>query len=507
MRTFDSSPDEILPLSRALRDRDAHGIQLRHEDLGDVIVSSDALYFGAKSGENGVDGVVVRVPSGAYRVVATLAESAHGAPQLIAASVLLSNTTEAMRGALPGAAFWHDAPGELPLVAGDAIAVSDAAVRDQYRDPSWPWDGWQRDVVDPAVAAATAEGRSSATVTYPGRDDGIVVLGPIVGDAVLFAGFDDDRRPTALHLETLVTDVVSNGADAPPPWITQASAAESSPAAEPEPGASPFGLASQGSSSFGVQPSVGQPVAAQSSFGPPAGAPGFGLADESAASAPMNAAGHSAHASFAPQSSSPFGAPPQSSFGGAEQSSFGTPPSPAFGAPQHPTPPASPAEAPFGTESQSSFGAPPQTSFGAPGQSSFGAQAKSSLGTPAQSSFGAPARSSFGGPGQSSFGAPAPSPAPDQPADGARFDDVPAGDENAPISAAALGSLGPNETGPSPESLGAAPATAQFAIDEPQPFDAGHAGAAASKPAFSLRETPAPTPPPAPSTPADPNFG
>ncbi|GGA74399.1 hypothetical protein GCM10011490_26360 [Pseudoclavibacter endophyticus] len=281
MRTYDSPADTILPTSRALRERDASGAALRHEDLGSVVVSSDALYFGARSGENGVDGVVVRVPSGAYRVIATVADGTIGRGQLVAVSVLLSGTAEALRGTLPAAAFWHEAPGELPLIAGTEIAVSDAAVRDQYRDPSWPWDGWLREVVDPELAAARGNGRAGIAVAYPGRDDALIMAGPIAGDTALFAGFDEARRPTALHLEALPAVEVAH--DAPPPWVTQApSFAPVDPNAEQPASASvgasdaPFGAAPKGNVPHGEDP------LAQSSHG---------------------------------QSPSPFGTPPPSPFG------------------------------------------------------------------------------------------------------------------------------------------------------------------------------------------------
>lgn len=212
MRTHESTPEGVLPQSRSLRESQAPGVRTRFDELGDVVVQSEALYLGPRSGENGVDGVVVRVPNGSYRVVATVDETAD-APTLVAVSVVLSATDEAQRAVLPGAAFWHEAPGDLPLVSGAELIVCDAGLRDQYRDPSWPWSGWLADVVAPELASARTASRVGVAIPFAGRAENLIALAPITGDATLFAGFDADLRPSALHLEPLTAD------DAPPPWI------------------------------------------------------------------------------------------------------------------------------------------------------------------------------------------------------------------------------------------------------------------------------------------------
>lgn len=221
MRTYHSTPESVLPNSRALRD-DSSGA-LRVEELGYVVVQNAALYLGARSGENGVDGVVVRVPNGSYRVVATVDDTS-GSPEVVALSVILSGTTEVLRETLPGAAFWHEAPGDLPLVHGAEIVVADAQLRDQYRDPSWPWDGWLRDVVDPAIQDARGAGRAGTAIPFAGRQEAIIQAAPIEGDVAIFAAFDDERRPTSIHLEALrdapPTDAPAEGA--PPAWVSQA---------------------------------------------------------------------------------------------------------------------------------------------------------------------------------------------------------------------------------------------------------------------------------------------
>ena len=208
MRTHDSTPDELLTHSVAMRSAEVSDARRRDLEIGRVTVQSGALYLGPRSGTNGESGVVVRVPNGAYPVVATIDDTA-GVPRLVAISVALGGDTVTARDGLPGGAYWHDDPGLLPILDGDALAVSDAAVRDQHHTGGFPWDGWLHDVVDPALAEARADGRVAAEVTYPGRPEAMLVTVPLGGEVTLYASFDDSGRPAALHLEAL-----ERGADA-----------------------------------------------------------------------------------------------------------------------------------------------------------------------------------------------------------------------------------------------------------------------------------------------------
>lgn len=202
MRTFDSPPEAILATTSALRPESATGDPLIVEQVGLVAVQHGALFVGPRSGANGTEGVVVRVPAGDYAVVTTVCDRG-GRRELLAMSVILGSGEERSRNALPDGAYLHEPPGPLPLFGGRELAVSDASIRDDFHGTEFPWDGWMRDIVEPAIDEAGEHGRLAAHVPYPNRVEAIVCASAIAGDVALFASFDEQGRPVGLHLESL----------------------------------------------------------------------------------------------------------------------------------------------------------------------------------------------------------------------------------------------------------------------------------------------------------------
>ncbi|MDO5052679.1 MAG: hypothetical protein Q4E05_07295, partial [Pseudoclavibacter sp.] len=186
---------------------------LRPESGAEVLVagvvdvsSSGAVYLGPADGDNGAQGLVVRVPPGRLRVLAT--RRANG---VAAVSLELLPGEETQRAPLPAPAYWHEAPGGLPVVTSERwpLLICDAALRDQFRNPQegFPWHQWLSDVVRSALLASG--GLGVAPVSWPGRAESFVAVDGAVAPEglVVFGGFSAEGRPVHLHGHVLVSAV------------------------------------------------------------------------------------------------------------------------------------------------------------------------------------------------------------------------------------------------------------------------------------------------------------
>ncbi|KAB1653100.1 hypothetical protein F8O01_15670 [Pseudoclavibacter chungangensis] len=342
MRSLNSPDDAFFRRASALRSDGTDGAPLEIILGGDVAVPSGALYLGPVDGTNGVDGVVVRVPADIYRVLVTIRPGdAAGPPLVRAITVELTGDAEASQSGLPANAFWHESPGVVPVLdTGDGLFVAaDAGLRDQHRDGRFPWDGWIRDAVQPALQDARLAGRHSTEVSFPGRQETIVALmfdrdghgAPV--EVAMYAGFDERGMPAKLHVAAFdgAADGASGGAGTP---RHDASPFGAAPQAHPgRIGAPPQGDEPPASSTapwdatpVGVPPAQGLTIPT-TPFS--AGIPGtIGTADGAAGgTVPDLVVGDAA------SGRSPFGGPQPPTSQAPEAPVFGasTPPAPTFG--------------------------------------------------------------------------------------------------------------------------------------------------------------------------------
>lgn len=215
MRAMSSSTSSFLERFAALRPgpttgADGAALAADIDEIAELPTPSGAVYIGPLSGENGADGVVVAVPMGGVRVLATRGRAAGRAPELLALSFALAGDTEGRRGRIPAGSYFSATPGEVPVVASSGlhgpIVVCDAGLRDMHRDGVFDWDGWARDAVPGQLDATVHPDGGCAAATFPGRDDYLIALDEsrrTTLECAVFAELDGRGEPIVLHVALL----------------------------------------------------------------------------------------------------------------------------------------------------------------------------------------------------------------------------------------------------------------------------------------------------------------
>ncbi|PPG39951.1 hypothetical protein C5C17_08765 [Pseudoclavibacter sp. RFBA6] len=199
------TPATSLALQRGLLQTDAGRVEARGERSGVISAPSGALYVGPAGGENGVDGLVLKVGGGPLQTVTTVVTDESGASTLEALTISMHDEPERWRDAPRDEAYWHSLPselqGEVPVVEPrhGLLIVCDAGLRDQYRQSEFAWDRWVDEVVAPAAAS---RGLPVTAVEFAGRSEVLLALGAtsFPSGAAVFAGFDANLQIAALHL-------------------------------------------------------------------------------------------------------------------------------------------------------------------------------------------------------------------------------------------------------------------------------------------------------------------
>ncbi|WP_424465267.1 hypothetical protein [Pseudoclavibacter helvolus] len=202
------TPATSLALQRGLLQTDVGRVEASGERMAAIAAPSGALYVGPASGENGVDGLVLRVGGGLLATTVTTVTSAEGAPAsatVEALTISFNDEPERWRDAPRDEAYWHSLPselqGEVPVVEPrhGLLIVCDAGLRDQYRQSDFAWDRWVDEVVAPAAASSA---RAAVEVPFAGRSEALLALsaGAFPSGAAIFAGFDANLQIAALHL-------------------------------------------------------------------------------------------------------------------------------------------------------------------------------------------------------------------------------------------------------------------------------------------------------------------
>lgn len=199
------TPATSLALQRGLLQTDAGRVEARGDRSAVISAPSGALYVGPAGGENGVDGLVLKVGGGPLQAVTTVVMDELGASRLEALTISMHDEPERWRDAPRDEAYWHSLPselqGEVPVVEPrhGLLIVCDAGLRDQYRQSEFAWDRWVDEVVAPAAAS---DGGPVTAVEFAGRTEMLLALGAtsFPSGAAVFAGFDANLQIAALHL-------------------------------------------------------------------------------------------------------------------------------------------------------------------------------------------------------------------------------------------------------------------------------------------------------------------
>ena len=199
------TPATSLALQRGLLQTDGGRVEAHGARVASISAPSGALYVGPAGGENGVDGLVLRVGGGLLAATTTLVSDDSGASRLEALTISTNDEPERWRDAPRDESYWHSLPselqGEVPVVEPrhGALIVCDAGLRDQYRQSDFAWDRWVEEVVAPTSAAS---GQAVVAVPFAGRSESLLALASSAfpSGAALFAGFDANLQIAALHL-------------------------------------------------------------------------------------------------------------------------------------------------------------------------------------------------------------------------------------------------------------------------------------------------------------------
>lgn len=199
------TPATSLALQRGLLQTDAGRVEASSTRVASISAPSGALYVGPASGENGVDGLVLRVGGGPLAATTTVVTDESGASRTEALTISMNDEPERWRDAPRDEAYWHSLPselhGEVPVIEPrhGLLVVCDAGLRDQYRQSDFEWDRWVDEVV---ASAAASRGQAAVAVPFAGRSESLLALASssFPSGAAVFAGFDANLQIAALHL-------------------------------------------------------------------------------------------------------------------------------------------------------------------------------------------------------------------------------------------------------------------------------------------------------------------